>query len=74
MIEAAKRVIETLNYADHFAVIEFNDYAKRVGAGKETPLQRASARNKEEIINHINNINEGGTTNFRSGFEMYVFY
>mmetsp|Transcript_19342 Transcript_19342/g.23039 ORF Transcript_19342/g.23039 Transcript_19342/m.23039 type:complete len:451 (+) Transcript_19342:187-1539(+) len=70
MKKAAERVISTLNYADHFAAIEFNSIANRVGARRGTPLQKATTLNKESVINEIKNLNSGGETNFRSGFEI----
>lgn len=71
MKAAAKRVIGTLNFADYFAVIEFNDDASYIGKnGVEGLLQRASDSNKAKILDSIDNLRPGGATNFKSGFEM----
>ncbi len=71
MKAAAKRVIGTLNFADYFAVVEFNDYASRVGSsGLGNLIQRASDVNKSKVLKSIDNLRPGGATNFRSGFEF----
>ena len=71
MKAAAKRVIGTLNFADYFAVVEFNDYASRVGQKGDTYLlQRASDVNKSKVLKSIDNLRPGGATNFRDGFEF----
>lgn len=74
MKAAAKRVIGTLNFADYFAVIEFNDYASRVGQSgdRNSPylLQRASDMNKSDILKSIDKLLAMGSTNFMSGFEF----
>ena len=66
--EAAITVVDTLTISDRVAVIVFSDYANQVPAGTEF-LLRATSENKELLINSINELTEGGATNFHDGFK-----
>ncbi|KAL7486287.1 hypothetical protein ACHAW6_011887 [Cyclotella cf. meneghiniana] len=65
--DAARTIVETLSFADRFAVITFSDDASQIGG--ETGLIRATDENKKKMMEHINNLTAGpGETNFYDAF------
>eukprot|EP00985_Skeletonema_marinoi_P003856 scaffold1678_cov123-Skeletonema_marinoi.AAC.4 len=67
--EAAITVVETLTISDRVAVIAFSDYAYQVHSGTDL-LVRATNENKRLLIDSIQQLTEGGATNFHAGFQQ----
>jgi len=73
MKEAAARVVGTLGVSDFVSVIEFSSYANHIGTRSNdnySLMQRASPDTKTKIINQIEDLDSGGGTNFKSGFDL----
>ncbi|KAK1735864.1 voltage-dependent calcium channel-like protein [Skeletonema marinoi] len=69
--EAAITVIKTLTISDRVAVIAFSDYAYQVHSDSGTDLLvRATNENKNLLIDSIQNLTDGGATNFHAGFQL----
>ena len=66
--EAATTIIDTLTVADRFAIVLFSDEASLMG--DETGLIRATAGNKELMIEAIKSLEPKGGTNFYDAFNM----
>ncbi|KAK1735823.1 voltage-dependent calcium channel-like protein [Skeletonema marinoi] len=66
--EAAITVIKTLTISDRVAVIAFSDYAYQVLP--EDLLVRATNENKNRLIDSIQQLTDGGATNFHAGFQQ----
>ena len=67
--KAAITVVETLTISDRVAVIAFSDYAYQVHRGTDL-LVRATNENKKLLIDSIQQLTEGGATNFHAGFQL----
>ena len=67
--EAAITVVSTLTISDRVAVIVFSDDAYQIPLGTDT-LYRATNENKKLLIESIQQLSEGGATNFHSGFQQ----
>eukprot|EP00985_Skeletonema_marinoi_P003140 scaffold1302_cov113-Skeletonema_marinoi.AAC.9 len=69
--EAAITVIKTLTISDRVAVIAFSDYAYQVHSDSGTDLLvRATNENKNLLIDSIQQLTDGGATNFHAGFQQ----
>ncbi|KAL7515949.1 hypothetical protein ACHAWX_001012 [Stephanocyclus meneghinianus] len=65
--EAASIIVETLSVADRFAIVTFSDKASMIGV--EEGLIRATAENKEIMMEHIKSLTHKGGTNFYDAFK-----
>lgn len=65
--EAASTIVSTLTVADRVAVVAFSDGATQVGGASS--LLRATSKNKELLINAINELQADGATNFYDAFD-----
>ena len=68
MRKAAKRVINTLGVSDFFAVIEFSSQANVLG--NDNLMMRATDKNKEEMVQRIDNLVGFGATRFYDAFDL----
>ena len=67
--KSAITVVETLTISDRVAVVAFSDYAYQVHSGSDL-LVRATNENKKLLIESIQQLAEGGATNFHAGFQV----
>jgi len=65
--EAAITIVDTLTVADRVAIVTFSDEATQIGGFSS--LVRATIRNKERLIEAINELEANGATNFYDAFD-----
>ncbi|CAM9388082.1 unnamed protein product, partial [Heterosigma akashiwo] len=68
--EAVRDVLSTLTVADWVAVIEFNTYAQIVGDLNNGKLVQAETNAIESLMEAVDSLSEGGSTNFYEPFSL----
>mmetsp|Transcript_25196 Transcript_25196/g.57306 ORF Transcript_25196/g.57306 Transcript_25196/m.57306 type:complete len:391 (-) Transcript_25196:193-1365(-) len=69
--EAAQDVLSTLTVADYAAVIQFNGNATLLlGSENEGKMVQATAENIEALVEAVDDLEDGGLTNFEAAFEL----